>query len=77
MPAAGIISPMALSPEVFNRDFISLALMTLALIAMVAFALNKAARNGKPALLSRRLGVILIGGYIGYYAVLWPAIVGA
>jgi len=77
MPAAGIISPMALSPEVFNRDFISLALMTLALIAMVAFALNKATRNGKPALLSRRLGVILIGGYIGYYAVLWPAIVGA
>jgi cation:H+ antiporter len=77
MPAAGIISPMALSPEVFNRDFISLGLMTVLLIAMVAFALNKASRKGGPALLSRRLGVILIGGYIGYYVVLWPAIIGA
>jgi cation:H+ antiporter len=76
MPAAGIISPMALSPEVFNRDFISLGLMTVLLIAMVAFALNKASRKGGPALLSRRLGVILIGGYIGYYVVLWPAIIG-
>jgi cation:H+ antiporter len=76
MPAAGIISPMALSPEVFNRDFISLGLMTVLLIAMVAFALNKASRKGVPALLSRRLGVILIGGYIGYYVVLWPAIIG-
>jgi cation:H+ antiporter len=77
MPAAGIISPMALSPEVFNRDFVSLELMTVLLIAMVAFALNKASRKGGPALLSRRLGVILIGGYIGYYVVLWPAIIGA
>ena len=77
MPAAGIISPMALSPEVFNRDFISLGLMTVLLISMVAFALNKASRKGVPALLSRRLGVILIGGYIGYYVVLWPAIIGA
>jgi len=77
MPAAGIISPMAMSPEVFTRDYISLALMTLMLIAMVAFALNKASRTGLPAVLSRRLGVILIAAYIGYYAVLWPAIVGA
>ena len=77
MPAAGIISPMAISPEVFSRDFISLAIMTLLLIAMVALALNKAARNGLPAVLSRYLGAILIAGYIGYYVVLWPAIVGA
>ena len=68
---------MAMSPEVFTRDYISLALMTLMLIAMVAFALNKASRTGLPAVLSRRLGVILIAAYIGYYAVLWPAIVGA
>jgi len=77
MPAAGIISPMAISPEVFSRDFISLAIMTLLLVAMVALALRKAARSGLPAVLSRYLGVILIVGYIGYYAVLWPAIVGA
>jgi cation:H+ antiporter len=77
MPAAGIISPMAMPPEVFNRYFLSLASMTLILIAMVAFALNRAARNGVPALLSRRLGAILIAGYIGYYALLWPAIIGA
>jgi len=77
MPAAGIISPMAISPEVFSRDFISLTIMTLLLVAMVALALRKAARSGLPAVLSRYLGVILIAGYIGYYAVLWPAIVGA
>ena len=75
--AAGIISPMAISPEVFSRDFTSLAIMTLLLVAMVALALRKAARSGLPAVLSRYLGVILIAGYIGYYAVLWPAIVGA
>jgi cation:H+ antiporter len=77
MPAAGIISPMAMSPEVFSRDFISLAFMTLLLFVMVALALNKASRTGLPALLSRRLGVILIACYLGYYGVLWPAIVGA
>ena len=77
MPAAGIISPMAISPEVFSRDFTSLAIMTLLLVAMVALALRKAARSGLPAVLSRYLGVILIAGYIGYYAVLWPAIVVA
>jgi len=45
-------------------------------MAMVALALNKAARNGMPAVLSRYLGVILMAGYIGYYVVLWPAIIG-
>jgi cation:H+ antiporter len=39
-------------------------------------ALNKARRNGLPAVLSRYLGAILVAGYIGYYVVLWPAIVG-
>jgi len=76
MPAAGIISPMMISPMVFNRDFASLAIMTLLLIAMVALALNKARRNSLPAVLSRYLGAILVAGYIGYYVVLWPAIVG-
>ncbi|MDG1079244.1 MAG: calcium/sodium antiporter [Porticoccaceae bacterium] len=76
MPAAGIISPMTISPMVFNRDFASLAIMTLLLIAMVALALNKARRNSLPAVLSRYLGAILVAGYIGYYVVLWPAIVG-
>lgn len=76
MPAAGIISPMTISPMVFNRDFVSLAIMTLLLIAMVALALNKARRNSLPAVLSRYLGAILVAGYIGYYVVLWPAIVG-
>jgi cation:H+ antiporter len=67
---------MMISPMVFNRDFASLAIMTLLLIAMVALALNKARRNGLPAVLSRYLGAILVAGYIGYYVVLWPAIVG-
>lgn len=77
MSSAGIISPMAMSPEVYSRDYFSLAAMTVLLIAMVAFALRRAAGSGSPARLSRRFGLVLIGSYVFYYVLLWPAIVGA
>jgi len=77
MSSAGIISPMAMSPEVYSRDYLSLAAMTVLLIAMVAFALRRAAGGGSSARLSRGFGLLLIGSYVFYYVLLWPAIVGA
>ena len=77
MSSAGIISPMAMSAEVFNRDFVSLAALTLLLFVLVAFALFSASRTNTKARLSRSIGLLLIGGYVLYYVVLWPAIVGA
>ena len=76
MTTAGIITPMTLTSEVFSRDFISLTAMTVLLVAMVALALYKASRNGSAAVLSRHLGAVLLSGYVLYYVLLWPAIVG-
>lgn len=76
MSSAGVISPMAMSPEVYSRDYLSLAAMTVLLIAMVAFALRRAAGSGSSARLSRGFGLVLISGYAFYYVLLWPAIVG-
>mgnify|MGYP001580312734 FL=1 len=77
MTSAGAISPIALTPEVFSRDFISLAAMTLLLVAMVAYALFKGAKSGAPARLSRRFGFILVSGYGLYYVLLWPYVVNS
>ena len=77
MTSAGAIAPIALTPEVFSRDFLSLAAMTFLLVAMVAFALFRGARSGTPARLSRRFGFILVGGYGLYYLILWPYVVNA
>jgi cation:H+ antiporter len=77
MSSAGVISPMTMSPEVYSRDYLSLAVMTVLLIVMVAFALRRAAGSDSPARLSRGFGLVLIGGYAFYYVLLWPAIVGA
>ena len=75
MTSAGAIAPITLTPEVFSRDYASLSLMTLLLVAMVAFALFKGAKSGSAAKLSRRFGFILISGYCLYYVVLWPYII--
>lgn len=77
MTSAGAIAPIALAPEVFSRDFSSLAAMTILLVAMVAFALFRGSRSGTPARLSRRFGFILVGGYGLYYLILWPYVVNA
>ncbi|MDG1818606.1 MAG: calcium/sodium antiporter [Porticoccaceae bacterium] len=77
MTSAGAIAPIALTPEVFSRDFLSLSVMTILLVAMVAFALYRGAKSGKPAKLSRRFGFILVGGYGLYYLILWPYVVNA
>ncbi|CAI8328649.1 MAG: Inner membrane protein YrbG [Porticoccaceae bacterium UBA1117] len=75
MTAAGMISPIALSSDVFTRDYLALAAMTLLLVAIVAFALLKG--RGKPggAFVSRVIGVVLLSAYCSYYIVLWPSMV--
>jgi cation:H+ antiporter len=74
MTSAGAISPMALNSEVFSRDFASMALMTILMIALAALALHK---NPQKARISRTLGLILLAGYGFYYVLLWPAITAA
>ena len=73
MTAAGIISPIALSSDVFTRDYIALAAMTLLLVAVVAFALLRGRKNPNGAFVSRLIGVILLSAYFSYYIVLWPS----
>ena len=73
MTAAGIISPIALSSDVFTRDYIALAAMTLLLVAVVAFALLKGRKNPSGAFVSRVIGVILLSAYCSYYIVLWSS----
>jgi cation:H+ antiporter len=77
MTSAGAISPIVLTPEVFSRDFLSLSVMTILLVAMVAFALYRGAKSGAPARLSRRFGLILVSGYGLYYVLLWPYVANA
>ena len=77
MTAAGIISPITLSSDVFTRDYIALAAMTLLLVAIVAFALLKGARKPGGAFVSRVVGVILLSAYCSYYLILWPSIVAS
>lgn len=73
MTAAGVISPIALSSNVFTRDYIALAAMTLLLVAVVAFALLRGRKNPSGAFVSRVIGVILLSAYCSYYMVLWPS----
>jgi cation:H+ antiporter len=68
MGAAGAISPIELSPFVFSRDYIAMALMTLLALALIFLALR--ARQ-EDAQLSRKAGIILLGAYVLYYIVLW------
>ena len=74
MTAAGAISPIALSVDVFSRDFAAMALMTLLMAALVAFALYKTSKSGSQARLSRSVGIVLLASYGLYYVVLWPSV---
>ena len=71
MTTAGAIAPIELSAEVFLRDYLSMALMTVMLVLFVAVALRRGSNGERPALISRPLGAVLLAGYIGYYGVLW------
>jgi cation:H+ antiporter len=74
MGAAGAISPIELSPFVFSRDYIAMALMTLLALALILLALRA---QPEAAQLSRKAGIILLGAYLLYYIVLWLSSEGA
>ncbi len=74
MTSAGAIAPMALTPEVFSRDFVTMALLTVIMVAMIALALQRASKTGSAARLSRSVGIVFLAAYGFYYVLLWPSI---
>ena len=74
MTSAGAIAPMALTPEVFSRDFATMALLTVIMVAMIALALQRASKTGSAARLSRSVGIVFLAAYGFYYVLLWPSI---
>ena len=69
MTSAGAIAPIALGSEVFYRDFLAMAAMTLLMVILAAIALRS--RSGR---ISKAMGLLLLAGYGYYYMLLWPAI---
>jgi cation:H+ antiporter len=69
MTSAGAIAPVALSPDVFARDYATMAAMTLLMVILAAVALRSS--SGR---ISKTMGMILLAGYGFYYVLLWPAI---
>ncbi len=66
LPIAGVIAPLELGAEVFSRDYLVLAGLTLALFLAVAIA----RRPGNPGkVISRGSGLALVACYCGYW--LW------
>ena len=72
MTSAGAIAPITLGSEVFYRDFLAMATMTLLMVVLVAIALRS--RAGR---ISKAMGLLLLVGYGYYYMLLWPAIAPA
>lgn len=73
MSVPGIISPLALEKEVFYRDYMAMSLMTLMLIATIAFSIWRGKKEHRQAQLSKTIGLTLLVLYGLYYAVLIPS----
>ena len=74
MSLPGIISPPHLSPDSFDRDYFAMAAITLLLAA--AIIVDYLLRNRQPnshgsARLGRRIGSLLLIGYVYYYYTLF------
>lgn len=69
LPIAGAIQPLALGTEVFIRDYLALAALTLLLCLGVAVARRR--RRGPGHHLSRAMGASFLALYLGYYLVLY------
>ena len=73
MSVPGIISPLALEKEVFYRDYMAMLLLTLMLIAAIAFSVWRGRKEHHQAQLSKKIGITLLVLYGLYYAVLIPS----
>ena len=73
MGAAGAISPIDLDSQVFYRDFIAMAALTLLMLIFMATVLrNKVGRAELPKL----VGYVLLVAYCLYYVLLWCSTTG-
>lgn len=66
---AGMIQPLAVGPEVFNRDMLVMAALTLSL-----FGIGYGFRG--PGRINRIEGAVLLAGYVGYTAYLVSTVFG-
>lgn len=68
MGAAGAISPIALDSQVFTRDYMAMAVITVLILLIMACVLRGNIDNAK---LPRAAGIILLVAYCFYYLLLW------
>lgn len=68
MGAAGAISPIALDNQVFSRDYMAMALLTLLMLLFMVYAVQKS--NGR-AELPKIAGLVFLVAYCLYYVLLW------
>ena len=74
LPVPGLLGPLSLESEVFNRDWLFTLLLAALLILFAWLAQRKAARNSTGAgELGRVPGVVLLGTYISYLTILLMA----
>ena len=74
MAVPGLINPLTMDSSVFTRDFMAMGLITLLLSAaiIVDYLLrNRGEENHGHAKLGRRIGSLLLIGYISYYYILF------
>ena len=74
MGAAGAISPIALDNQVFSRDYMAMALLTLLMLLFMVYAVQKS--NGR-AKLPKIAGLVLLIAYCLYYILLWCSTTGS
>ena len=74
MGSAGAISPIALDNQVFSRDYMAMALLTLLMLLFMVYAVQKS--NGR-AKLPKIAGLVLLIAYCLYYVLLWCSTTGS
>ena len=74
MGAAGAIFPIALDNQVFSRDYMAMALLTLLMLLFMVYAVQKS--NGR-AKLPKIAGLVLLIAYCLYYVLLWCSTTGS
>ena len=71
LPVPGLLGPLSLEPEVFNRDWLFTFLLAVLLMLFAWLAQHKAVRYRTGAgELGRVTGVVLLGTYISYLTIL-------
>jgi cation:H+ antiporter len=73
MGAAGAISPIALDSQVFSRDYMIMAALTVLMLLFMAVALRNNADNAK---LTKTAGLVFLVAYCLYYVLLWCSTAG-